>query len=68
MSGQDDVFEGEGDAEEELDCSSPEVVNKYQFAGNVANGTWLSRRKILQKCPYLSGKNPWMCWYVACVC
>lgn len=24
--------------EEELDCSSPEVVNKYQFAGQVANG------------------------------
>ena len=24
--------------EEELDCSVPEVVNKYQFAGNVANG------------------------------
>jgi len=23
--------------EEELDCSVPEVVNKYQFAGNVAN-------------------------------
>eukprot|EP00961_Rhodomonas_salina_P026425 356805-Rhodomonas_salina.2 len=24
--------------EEEFDCSVPEVVNKYQFAGKVANG------------------------------
>lgn len=28
----------EGEEEEELDCSVPEVVNKYQFAGGVANG------------------------------
>ncbi|KAJ1486993.1 peptidase M24, structural domain-containing protein [Baffinella frigidus] len=27
----------EGEEEEELDCSVPEVVNKYQFAGGVAN-------------------------------
>ena len=26
------------DEEEELDCSHPEVVNKYQQAGAVANG------------------------------
>ncbi len=28
----------DGDEEEELDCSHPEVVNKYQQAGAVANG------------------------------
>jgi hypothetical protein len=28
----------EGEEEEELDCSVPEVVNKYQFAGGAANG------------------------------
>ena len=27
-----------GEEEEELDCSHPEVVNKYQQAGAVANG------------------------------
>jgi hypothetical protein len=35
MSGEDEKVKEE---EEELDCSHPEVVNKYQFAGNVANG------------------------------
>mmetsp|Transcript_30042 Transcript_30042/g.58690 ORF Transcript_30042/g.58690 Transcript_30042/m.58690 type:complete len:366 (+) Transcript_30042:36-1133(+) len=29
--------DGVDEEEEELDCSSPEVVNKYQFAGTVAN-------------------------------
>ena len=38
-----DVRELEEEEEEELDCSTPEVVNKYQFAGNVANGTCVSR-------------------------
>jgi hypothetical protein len=33
------------DEEEELDCSHPEVVNKYQQAGAVANGA-LSLRVI----------------------
>merc|ERR1719199_539223 len=33
----EDVRELEEEEEEELDCSTPEVVNKYQFAGNVAN-------------------------------
>jgi hypothetical protein len=33
------------DEEEELDCSHPEVVNKYQQAGAVANGS-LSLRMI----------------------
>jgi curved DNA binding protein len=33
---EDEVKEVE-EEEEELDCSSPEVVNKYQFAGQVAN-------------------------------
>jgi hypothetical protein len=34
---EDEVKDVE-EEEEELDCSSPEVVNKYQFAGQVANG------------------------------
>ena len=37
-----DVRELEEEEEEELDCSTPEVVNKYQFAGNVANGACVS--------------------------
>ena len=36
MSGEDEKVKEE---EEELDCGHPEVVNKYQFAGNVDNGT-----------------------------
>ena len=35
--GKDDKKK-DGDEEEELDCSHPEVVNKYQQAGAVANG------------------------------
>jgi hypothetical protein len=31
----------DGEEEEELDCSHPEVVNKYQQAGAVANGAIL---------------------------
>jgi hypothetical protein len=34
---EDEVKDVE-EEEEELDCSSPEVVNKYQFAGQAANG------------------------------
>ena len=36
--GKDDKKKEE---EEELDCSHPEVVNKYQQAGAVANGDYL---------------------------
>lgn len=35
--GKDDKKK-DGEEEEELDCSHPEVVNKYQQAGAVANG------------------------------
>jgi hypothetical protein len=35
----------DGEEEEELDCSHPEVVNKYQQAGAVANG--VNHNKIL---------------------
>ena len=39
--------------EEELDCSVPEVVNKYQFAGNVANGMSMlvTRTSLFQALP-----------------
>mmetsp|Transcript_29139 Transcript_29139/g.46908 ORF Transcript_29139/g.46908 Transcript_29139/m.46908 type:complete len:377 (+) Transcript_29139:61-1191(+) len=38
MSAEDvEKVDVEGEEEEELDCSTPEVVNKYQFAGGVAN-------------------------------
>ena len=36
----------DGEEEEELDCSHPEVVNKYQQAGAVANG--VIQNKMLQ--------------------
>ncbi len=36
--GKDEKNKKEGDEEEDLDCSHPEVVNKYQQAGSVANG------------------------------
>ncbi len=39
------------DEEEELDCSHPEVVNKYQQAGAVANGA-LSLRVIQNNSPH----------------
>lgn len=42
------------DEEEELDCSHPEVVNKYQQAGAVANGNrirplliWFKDRNVV---------------------
>ena len=37
----------EGEEEEELDCSHPEVVNKYQQAGAVANGPNLATSRSL---------------------
>ena len=37
----------DGEEEEELDCSHPEVVNKYQQAGAVANGPNLAISRSL---------------------
>ncbi len=37
--------------DEELDCSVPEVVNKYQFAGKVANGENLSSSPLISIVP-----------------
>ena len=57
--GKKDYESGSGsdkkkDEEEELDCSHPEVVNKYQQAGAVANGALLLRVIQIQPSTFIT--------------
>jgi len=51
----------EGEEEEELDCSVPEVVNKYQFAGGVANGEPPAQGAAARQGCWRCSRMLWLC-------